>query len=91
MDLLLLLDIGVVLSDAEQSQLLHQVDLVRGAHVSLEEGVHGGREGGREEHDLAVGREVDEQFFGPLYHSSVDFTTTSSSTTASTYYSLHSL
>lgn len=56
--LLLLLHVGVVLRDADQRELLHEVDLVRTAHVLLHELAHSARERGREEHDLAVARQV---------------------------------
>lgn len=57
-DLLLLLDIRIVLSDTLKSELLHQIDLIRVVHVLLDELVDGARESSRVEKDLSVGREI---------------------------------
>ena len=56
--LLALLDESVVLGDALERELLHQVDLVRLAHQPLLEGLHLDGEGGREEEDLPLRRHV---------------------------------
>jgi len=53
-DLLLLLDKGVVLSDTPQSELIHQVDLIWVGHVLIREMLYRNRESCREEHDLTV-------------------------------------
>ena len=58
MDLLPLLDEGVVLGDALEGELLHQVDLIGVAHVLPHEALHGQGEGGGVEQNLAVGRKV---------------------------------
>ena len=52
--LLLLLDEGIVLRDAAQGELVHEVDLVRADHVLVAEILDREGEGGGEEHDLAV-------------------------------------
>lgn len=46
MHFLLLLDVGVVLGDAAQSELVHEVDLVRFFHVLIREILDRNREGG---------------------------------------------
>lgn len=51
---LLLLDIGVVLSDTLQGQLLHKIDLIWIVHVLLDEGVHSAWKSGRVQEDLSV-------------------------------------
>ena len=56
--LLFLLDEGVVLGDALEGELLHQVDLVRLSHHLVFEGLHLHREGGREEEHLPFLRHV---------------------------------
>ncbi len=53
-DLLLLLDIGIVLRDAAEGQFVHEIDLVRADHVLVREILDRKRESGGEEHDLAV-------------------------------------
>ena len=58
MDLLSLLYECVVLSDSLQRELVHEVDLVRGSHVFLHEGLDGQREGGGVEQDLTRAGEV---------------------------------
>lgn len=58
MDLLLLLDIGIVLGDTLESELLHQIDLVRIVHVSLDKLVNSTRKRGRVEENLTIGRQV---------------------------------
>ena len=61
MDLLPLLDEGVVLGDALEGELLHEVDLVGVAHVLAHEALDGEGEGGRVEEDLADGGQVGDQ------------------------------
>ena len=51
---LLLLNIGIVLGDTLERELLHQIDLVRVVHVSLDELIHCARKGGRVQQDLSV-------------------------------------
>ena len=59
-DLLPLLDKGVVLGDALQGQLVHQVDLVGLLEVLPHEALDGEGEGGAVEEDLAaLGQEAD--------------------------------
>lgn len=53
-DLGLFVDEGVVLGDTPQRQLVHEVDLVGADHVLVGEVLDGQREGGGEQHDLAV-------------------------------------
>ena len=57
-DLLLLLDIRIVLSDTLKSELLHQIDLIRVVHVLLDKLVDSAWESSRVEKDLSVGREI---------------------------------
>ena len=54
-DLLLLLDKGIVLSNTAKSKFVHEVDLVRVVHVLVLEVLDNDRKGGGEEHNLAVG------------------------------------
>lgn len=60
-DLLPLLHEGVVLRDALEGQLVHQVDLVRVSHVLPHEGLDGQGEGGRIQQDLSRFGEVADQ------------------------------
>lgn len=61
MDLLLLLHVSVVLGNSEKSELLHEIDLVRLAHMFLHELGNCERERSRVKHDLALLRhECDE-------------------------------
>lgn len=53
-DLLLLLDVGVVLGDALEGELLHQIDLVWVVHVLLDELVNSAWKGSRVQEDLSV-------------------------------------
>ena len=53
-DLLLLLNERVVLGNSAERQLVHQVDLVRVAHVLVFERLHNIGEGCREKHDLPI-------------------------------------
>lgn len=57
-DLLLLLDIRIVLSDTLKSELLHQIDLIRVVHVLLDKLVDSAWESSRVEKDLSVGWEI---------------------------------
>jgi len=57
-DLLLLLDVGVVLSNTLEGQLLHKVNLVGIVHVLFDESVDGAGEGSRVEQNLSVRRQV---------------------------------
>lgn len=60
-DLLLLLNKGIVLGDTKKSKLLHEVDLIRLVHVLLHERSDGVRESGRIKHNLTLlWEEVDE-------------------------------
>ena len=78
-DLLLLLDVGVVLSNTTEGELVHQVDLIRADHVLIREVLDREGEGGGEEHHLAVlgvepqellddGREFDRQKLVSFVH-----------------------
>ena len=60
-DLLPLLHEGVVLGDALEGELIHQVDLVGVAHVLPHEGLDGQGEGGGIQQDLSRLREVTDQ------------------------------
>ena len=53
-DLLLLLDEGIVLGNTPKRKLIHQVDFVRADHVLVGEVLDRKREGSREQHDLAI-------------------------------------
>lgn len=67
MDLLLLLHKCIVLRDALEGQLVHEVDLVRVSHVLAHEGLYCEREGGRVEQDLAaLGKVRDQTIQHPL-------------------------
>lgn len=57
MDLLSLLHVGVILGDALEGELVHEVDLVRVAHVLLEELLHRLGERRGIEHNLTLGRQ----------------------------------
>ena len=62
-DFLLLLDESIVLGDTTQRELVHEVDLIRIAHVLVREVFHREGESCREEHDLSVsGVEFEELF-----------------------------
>lgn len=61
MNLLPLLDEGVVLGDSSEGELVHKVDLVGLDHVLVLEVLDDDREGGREEHHLPLGRAEAEQ------------------------------
>jgi len=54
--LLPLFNVGIVLSNTAEGELIHEVDLVGIPHVVIREGLDGDREGGGEEHDLTVFR-----------------------------------
>lgn len=66
MDLLLLLDEGVVLGDTLEREGVHEVDLVGVLEVAVGEGLDGDGEGGREEEDLALGGAEREQLLNGL-------------------------
>lgn len=57
MDLLLLLDVGIVLGNALERELLHEIDLVRVVHVLLDELIDRDGKRGRVEQDLTIGRQ----------------------------------
>ena len=66
-DLLSFLDKCVVLGDALQGELVHQVDLVRLLQVLPHEGLHSQGEGGAVEQNLAtLGQEADDLVQHPL-------------------------
>lgn len=54
MDLLLLFNKGVVLSDTPECKFVHKVDFIRADHVLVRKVLDGQGEGGGEKHDLSV-------------------------------------
>ena len=54
MNLLLLLDKSVVLSDTSQGELIHKIDLVRIAHMLILERLNDHGKCSAEKHDLAI-------------------------------------
>lgn len=54
MNLLFLLDKGIVLRDTLQCQFVHQIDLVGVTHVLPHEGLNGQRECGRIQQNLSI-------------------------------------